>query len=207
MMRRFDWWAVKIAAVCVIVFFLKNVYDITGDFALRADSWMIKPWTFVTSMFLHGSFEHLFYNMFALVMFGSILEKIIGSKKFLLLYFVSGILAGLGGTFFYESAIGASGAIYGVLGSLATLRPRMVVYAMGVPMPMIVAVIIWATLDFVGMFAPGQIAYAAHLCGLAAGVLISLSWVYEFKENRIQRKPLEKLPEEEVRAWEDAWLR
>jgi membrane associated rhomboid family serine protease len=207
MMKRFDWWAVKIAAVCVIVFFLQNVYDITGDFALRADSWMIKPWTFVTSMFLHGSFEHLFYNMFALVMFGSILEKIIGSKKFLLLYLVSGIIAGLGGTFFYESAIGASGAIYGVLGSLATLRPRMVVYAMGVPMPMIVAVIIWAALDFVGMLAPGQIAYAAHLCGLAAGVLISLSWIYEFKENRIQRKPLEKLPEEEVRAWEDAWLR
>lgn len=206
-MGRFDWWAVKIAAVCVMVFLLQNVYDITGDFAVRADSWMFKPWTLVTSMFLHGSLQHLFYNMFALVMFGSMLEKVVGSRKFLMIYFTTGIAAGIGGMFFYASAIGASGAIYGVFGSLAVLRPKMAVYAMGVPMPMIVATFIWAALDFAGMLVPGEIAYAAHLVGLAAGALISISWMRELSENNVARRPVEKLPESEARRWEDRWLR
>lgn len=54
-----------------------------------------KPWQYVTHMFMHGSFGHLFFNMFALFMFGRILESVWGSKRFLIFYFVCGIGAGM----------------------------------------------------------------------------------------------------------------
>lgn len=53
------------------------------------------PWQYITHMFMHGSFSHLFFNMFALFMFGRILESVWGAKRFLIFYFVCGIGAGL----------------------------------------------------------------------------------------------------------------
>ena len=53
------------------------------------------PYQFVTYMFMHGGFSHLFFNMFALYMFGSVLERVWGAKRFLIYYFVAGIGAGL----------------------------------------------------------------------------------------------------------------
>lgn len=206
-MEKFQWWAIKIAVLCVIIFFLQNVYGITGDFLLRSDSFVLKPWTLVTSMFLHGDLEHLFYNMFALVLFGSVLEKVIGSRNFLKLYFITGIAAGLGGTLFYTAMLGASGAIYGVLGCLGMLRPRMRVWAYGVPMPMIVAVFLWALVDFIGLFAPGEVAYAAHLFGLMAGISFALFWRRQFRERIVKRKKPRPIPERIMRKWEDIWMR
>jgi membrane associated rhomboid family serine protease len=69
-------------------------------------------------------------------------------------------------------AVGASGAIYGVLGALAVLTPFAMVYIYGIiPMPMIAVAVIWGLLDFFGMFAPGDVAHGAHLGGLFVGVL------------------------------------
>ncbi|MBR9682084.1 MAG: rhomboid family intramembrane serine protease [Candidatus Aenigmarchaeota archaeon] len=206
-MEKFKYYAIKIAAICVILFFLQNVYDITGELVLRSDMFILKPWTLVTSMFLHGGFEHLFYNMFALVMFGSLLEKTVGSKKFLKLYFITGIAAGLGGTLFYTAMLGASGAIYGVLGCLGFLRPKMKVWAYGAPMPMIVAVFLWALIDFIGLFAPGEVAYAAHLFGLMAGISFALYWKKQFKENTVKQKKATPIPDRIMRKWEDIWMR
>lgn len=59
------------------------------------DSPWFRPWQFVTYMFMHGGFEHIFFNMFALFSFGPILEYSIGSKKFLNFYFICGIGAGV----------------------------------------------------------------------------------------------------------------
>ena len=88
---------------------------------------------------------------------------------------------------FYTAMLGASGAIYGVLGALGVLRPGMRVWAYGVPMPMIVAVFLWAIVDFAGLFAPGEVAYAAHLFGLTAGIIFALYWRKQFKEGRQNR--------------------
>jgi membrane associated rhomboid family serine protease len=206
-MERFKWWAVRIAIVCVIICLLQNVYDITGNYLLRSDSLLLKQWTLIKSMFLHGGFEHLFYNMLALLLFGSILEKTIGAKRFLLLYVVAGIIAGLGGTLFYTAMLGASGAIYGVLGALGVLRPKMRVWAFGVPMPMIVAVILWALVDLAGMFAPGEVAYAAHLFGLTAGIIFALYWKKQFREKVEQKNKPKPIPERIMRRWEDLWMR
>ena len=133
-------------------------------------------------MFLHGSFEHLFYNMFALALFGSILEKIVGSKTFLIVFFISGLVAGLGTIPFYEAALGASGAIFGILGCLTMLRPRMRVYVGYIPMPMIMAAVIWAFIDLIGMFAPSGTANAAHLFGMGFGLILGYSLRNKFGE-------------------------
>jgi membrane associated rhomboid family serine protease len=67
--------------------------DITGLLALNLDSVLHgQIWRFVTYIFLHGNFWHIFINMFMLVMFGAEMERVLGVKRFILLYFVSGIL-------------------------------------------------------------------------------------------------------------------
>jgi len=65
-------------------------------FALHTfQSPLFKPWQFITHMFMHGDFGHLFFNMFALWMFGSILENVWGQKRFITFYFICGLGAAL----------------------------------------------------------------------------------------------------------------
>jgi len=138
-----------------------------------------RPWTFVTSIFLHANFAHLFFNMFALFMFGTYLELRIRKIDFLVLFFISGIV----GNFAYYltdfnsriPAVGASGAIYGILGALAVLYPALIVWVGYVPMPMIFAAIFWIVLNFLGLFTPSNIAYQAHLAGIFFGILYGYS--------------------------------
>ena len=121
--------------------------------------------------------------MFALGIFGLVLEGIVGGKNFLTLFFASGIAAGIASLIFYDSSIGASGAIYGVMGTLAVLRPKMTVFVSYVPLPMIVAVILWSVGDILGFFAPLEnVAYASHLFGLAFGIIYGLYVREEYKE-------------------------
>lgn len=102
-------------------------------------------WTLVTHMFMHANLLHLFFNMFSLYFIGTFLERIIGRKRFLVFYLTSGIVAGvfftllagffggsdIGSRIFGSpliSGVGASGAIFGLLGVLAVLVPRSKVY-------------------------------------------------------------------------------
>ncbi|MDD5022668.1 MAG: rhomboid family intramembrane serine protease [Candidatus ainarchaeum sp.] len=138
-----------------------------------------EPWLFITSIFLHGSFIHLFFNGYALFLFGSILEHKIKTKNFLILFF----LAGLIGSIFYFStillniapaipALGASGAIFGILGALAVLMPEMRIWLWFFPMRMKHAALLWIALELFGTFNTGSgIASAAHLGGLLFGVI------------------------------------
>ncbi len=106
-------------------------------------------WTFFTSMFFHGGFFHLFANMFSLFFIGNFLEKLVGSKRFLSIYLTAGLV---GGVFFVLSGlifgkldipgIGASGAIFGILGVLAVLVPYSKIYLIVGPLILIVANVI-----------------------------------------------------------------
>lgn len=83
-------------------------------------------WRYVTSMFLHGNFEHILFNGFALFVFTPPMERILGKIRFLILYFVSGFAGSLLGQWMYPAwppviSVGASGAIYGVFGAFACL--------------------------------------------------------------------------------------
>lgn len=199
--------AIILAVICVVAFLVQMVSPgFTDAFALVSAEVLYKPWTLITTTFLHADVPHLLYNMFALVLFGMILENIVGRKKFLTIYFVSGFLASVGSLFLYKGAVGASGAIFGVLGTLALLRPRLQVWVYFIPMPMIVAAVVWATGDIIGLFVPGRTANLAHLIGLAWGAGNGL-YLREGFGARKRKNDLIHLDEKEVDDWEERWMR
>lgn len=199
---KFKFYAFKLTGFIALVYLLQLfIPGFTNFFLLNSNSWT-EIWRFVTSIFLHGGVAHIFYNGFALLLFGSILEKIIGGKKFLFVFFVSGILANLISVNFYPSSLGASGAIFGVIGTLIVVRPLLVVWAFGLPMPIFVAGIIWAVGDIIGLFVPSGIANVAHLSGMAFGLIMGLL----FKKKKIRTvKSRISIDESSLRRWEDNW--
>ncbi len=119
-------------------------------------------WTLFTSMFSHVQFFHIFANMFSLFFIGNFLEKIIGSKRFLSVYLIAGLV---GGIFFVLSGlifgkldvpgIGASGAIFGILGVLAVLVPYSKIYLIVGPLILILADVILSPIippEFLSVF-------------------------------------------------------
>lgn len=187
----------------VVIFIVQlTVQGFTDMFVLVSSTVAFEPWTLVTSMFLHGSLSHLFYNMFALFIFGLIMESTVGSERFIKIYFMAGILAGIASVFFYESVLGASGAIYGILGCLAILRPKMTVWVMGVPMPMIVALFFWALLDIGGVFYPSGVANIAHLAGLAIGIASG----FILRTPSQEKKEEQPLQERQLDKWEERYM-
>ena len=150
--KRFRYYAIKLSLIILAVFILQILFDgFTEFFVLDSSSWF-QVWRFVTAIFLHGDTVHLLYNLFALLLFGSILERLIGEKKFLLVFFATGILANLISVSFYPSSLGASGAIFGVIGALIFIRPSLPVWVFGLPMPIFIAGILWAVGDVMGAF-------------------------------------------------------
>lgn len=184
-------WTFTFLIIAVVVFFIQisNIFDwrifaFTPAFALE------KPWTFVTSIFLHADLTHLFFNMFALLMFGLALEGRIGTRNYLIIFFLAGVLGSVGYMLTARNelipAIGMSGAIYGIMGALAMLMPGAMVFLGGFfPMPMIFAVFFWGISEFLGLFSPGTIARGAHLFGLIIGVLYGLY----LRREETKRKP------------------
>jgi hypothetical protein len=194
-----------IVGINVVIFIIQNIVPgFTDAFVLNSDQVLSAPWTLITSIFLHADVMHILFNMFALLIFGLILENIIGSRRFIAIYFASGLLASIGSVFFYNSTLGASGAIFGVLGCLALLRPRMTVGVYFVPMPMVVAAGVWAVLDLVGVFYPSNVANIAHIIGLIIGILFGLLLREKFSEKREKRKY--PLREEEMDKWENEYM-
>jgi membrane associated rhomboid family serine protease len=131
---------------------------------------------YLTSIFLHASLEHILINMAVLFLFGTYLERMVGSKRFLLIFILAGIIGNIGYLITSVNpmtpSVGASGAIYGVMGTIAVLDPFLIVYiGFIVPLPMIVAVPAYALLDLLGLFTPDTVAHGAHLGGLVIGVI------------------------------------
>ena len=165
-----------------------------------------KWWQPVTHMFMHDGFFHLFFNMYTLFIFGSVLERVWGPKKFLLFYFVTGIgaalvhmgvqwwqyssgIASLGeasiavndvAQMLFIPTVGASGAIYGVLMGYAMLYPDSIMSLMFPPISMKAKwfVLIFAGIELLlGISATGTgVAHFAHLGGLIFGFLLIMYW-------------------------------
>lgn len=157
-------------------FIIQNVTNSWLYFAFFPALAFEAPWMFVTSIFLHADFSHLFFNIVALFFFGTTLERMIGRQAFVILFLISGVIGNFGYMITtsdpYIPAIGASGSIYGVIGALATLAPLMLVYVYGmIPLPMIVAALVWGFLDLTGLFTPSGIAHGSHLAGMFIGIL------------------------------------
>ncbi len=183
-------------------FFGLSVYGFIGEHYF---------WQLVTCMFVHGDWMHLIFNMFALLIFGSAVERTLGSKEFLLAYFLIGILSGLFSVAVYYifglflaynglppypwgiSLIGASGAIYGILFLYAVLFPKSIIFIWGIiPVPAPIMVLAYAIIEFTSQFiGSSNVAHMTHLAGFA------FAWLYL----------LVRMGVHPIKIWKDAYRR
>ncbi|MBU4070373.1 MAG: rhomboid family intramembrane serine protease [Nanoarchaeota archaeon] len=177
---------ILINLVCFVLFTILLSFQIVS-----IDSIAIKPlnilggkylWTFLTSMFMHAGFFHIFANMLSLFFVGSLVEKILGAKRYLSFYLLSGLFASLlfvfSGLIFPNDlnayAVGASGALFGLIGLLMFLTPNLPVYVMFIPIPIKMKyaapgmlVVLWL-ISVAGNIPIGN---TAHFGGLISGLV------------------------------------
>lgn len=153
-------------------------------------------WTFITSMFMHAGFFHLFVNMFSLFFIGSLVEKILGRKRYFYFYMIAGLSAGLFFVLlsliplpffsvdFNTFAVGASGALFGVVGLLVLLTPNLPVFVMFIPIPIKmkyagpgILIVLWL-ISIAGNIPIGN---TAHFGGLLAGLIYGLYLKRKYK--------------------------
>ena len=197
--------ALWLSLIIFVIFIFQSIMENFTDLFIL-DSRLVVPrvWTLLTAIFLHSGMVHLLYNLFGLALFGSILEHVIGSRKFLYLFFVSGLVASIVSLPFYSSVLGASGAVMGILGMLGILRPKLAVWLYGMPMPMIVALFVWGIGDVIGIYAPSGTANIAHLGGLGIGVIAGFYYRKQFKERKDEKEEVH-IDEEKVKEWEKSF--
>ncbi len=142
-------------------------------------------WTVVTSVFSHSMLLHIFLNMFVLFNFGIIVENYLGQWRFFIFYLVAGMSGSLMHTIVCAfilnqpnvMALGASGAISGVLILFALLNPKEIIFLFGIiPLPAIWAAILFMGIDAYGLFNQARgvmspIGYGAHLGGAMVGII------------------------------------
>ena len=152
---------------------------------LQPATFLEKLWTIVTNLFIHGGIGNIIANMITLYFFGSFLSRLIGTKRFLIIYFAGGILGNIFYLFLAPSpfsiAIGASGAIFALGGVLTVLTPRLRVFVFPIPVPLP----LWAAVigGFIIISFFPQVAWQAHLGGLVLG----LGAGYFFRKRRYFR--------------------
>ncbi len=139
-------------------------------------------WQFLTYMFVHGSVSHFLFNMLSLYIFGSAVERRIGSREFTLYYLLCGTLCGVASYAMYYLAntnvvlLGASGAIYALLILFSALYPRAVIYVFGIiPVQAPLLIIIYFVIELAGgLFSYDGVAHMTHLFGLFFGLIYML---------------------------------
>ncbi len=146
--------------------------------ALRA-GWMehFAVWQLITYLFIHQGFGHLLSNMMGLYFLGPETERTLGTNRFFALYFLSGVLGGLGWSLLsphYAVCVGASAAVFGILGAYAALYPNrelILIFLPFVPIKAWLFVLLLGAYEFMHTLAGpgGHIANAAHLGGAIAG--------------------------------------
>jgi membrane associated rhomboid family serine protease len=149
---------------------------------------LFRPWQLITYAFLHdpGNWAHIFFNMFALFMFGRALESYWGARRFVLYYLICVLAAALtqlavqGASGVQEETIGASGGVFGVLLAFAWYFPRQRLFIIPIPIP-IPAWLLVTVYGFIELFLgvtgrQQSVAHFAHLGGMLGGALCILYW-------------------------------
>ena len=168
-------WVMRLLIANVGTFLLTMLAPALVDQLMFVPAWiLIRPWTVITYQFVHGGTFHLLFNMLALVFFGPRLELELGSKDFLLLYFISGIAGGLLSLLTpFTAIIGASGSLFGVMMAYAMIWPRTQILVWGIiPVEARWLVVFMTGMSLFGGFSGGgDIAHFAHLGGFIGGFL------------------------------------
>ena len=187
----------------VLVFFAQNVFT-APRFDFSIDDWfalhslhspLFKPWQLITHIFMHGSFNHILFNMFTLWMFGNVIENIWGEKRFLVFYFVCGLGAGLIHLIYlnfvndlYSATLGASGAIAGIIAAFIYLFPNSLIYIYFlIPVKAKWLGILYFLYElYNGVFGSSSdtIAHWAHIGGGVIGLLLTYLWTKKRTFNR-----------------------
>jgi len=147
-----------------------------------------KYYQMITSAFLHANFMHLFFNMFALFTFGAFLESFFvqnfgsfeGSLYFFIIYFISLMFGSILTVAFHSKdpnyvAVGASGAVSGIVFSYIIFFPKSMLYVFFIPMPAYLFAFLWIAFSVYGMRSKlGNIGHEAHLGGAIGGFIATL---------------------------------
>ena len=179
----------------VIVFALANTvfpqmnYSLAAYFPLSPE---FKSWQIITHMFMHGSIMHIAFNMLTLASFGPLLERFLGEKKYILLYFLSGLgayalnslwiyyeMVNNGNEFMNVAMLGASGAIFGVVAAFTALYPNAEMMIMFIPFPIkakILLPIVIVGSIYLGINNVGGVAHFAHIGGALVGYILIKIW-------------------------------
>ncbi len=177
----------SLIVINIIVFLLTLILDRFVDIyvilGLTPAVFLSRPWTIVTSMFLHASMGHILTNMLTLYFFGTFLTELVGERRFFLIYFIGGVIGNLVYLFFppsrFATAVGASGAIFALGGVLTLLRPMVKVFVFPIPIP----IPLWiAVIGGFFIISPG-VAWQAHLGGLLFG--LAAGYFLRRRERRI----------------------
>jgi membrane associated rhomboid family serine protease len=187
---RYDSVVFYIIGLNVLVFMAERIFGQQGriwignHFAMIPAAIIVKGWiwTFISYMFVHDGFSHIFFNMFALFVFGPQVERKMGSREFLLFYFLTGALAGLFSFIVYYftgayfvALMGASGAIFAVQLAYAVFFPDSIIYLWGIlPLRAPVMVLGFTALElfFTVTGLANKVAHFTHLAGFG------FAWLY-----------------------------
>jgi membrane associated rhomboid family serine protease len=136
-------------------------------------------WQLVTSMFTHVEVLHIGFNMLALYFLGPMLENVLGRARFLAVYLVSGFAGSAAVMLFsnpHGQTLGASGAIFGLMGALAVVALKV--------RGQVQSVLTWIALNLVLTFTVSGISWQGHIGGLVGGVVLGTAMVYAPRQNR-----------------------
>jgi membrane associated rhomboid family serine protease len=168
-------WSIRLIVANVVMYILTSLRPELMTSLMFVPAYTLdRPWTVVTYMFLHSGTFHILFNMMGLLFFGPRLELEMGSRDFLLLYFMSGIAGALLSCITpFVAIVGASGAVFGIFLAYARFWPRDQLLIWGIiPVEARTMVIIMTVMSLVGGFTGvGNIAHFAHLGGFVGGYL------------------------------------
>jgi membrane associated rhomboid family serine protease len=191
-----------ILITCFAIFLISSVsraagqaFGENGSLALPplAPAWQV--WRYVTYQYLHGGVWHIFLNMLGVFFFGPPLERMWGSRRFLLFYTTCGVAGGLAFAImqmlmYPAFLIGASGSVLGCIGACAVLFPGMTVILFIFPVPIRFFAVLFAAIYTLTILSEHNLSDAAHLAGMATGAL----WVYgpsRWPALQLRRRPSE----------------
>jgi membrane associated rhomboid family serine protease len=176
----------------ILTYTIANLSDFVALYGLIPALLVLQPHRLLTHLWLHASWEHYIGNMLFLYVFGDNVEERLGYLRYLLFYLGAGIVAGLGWVAYALAvpglsevpAVGASGAISGVMGAYAVLFPRAKVVFMGRRMPGQVFLALWFLSQFVIAFQITAVAWMAHVVGFVFGVAVG--YLVRARESEVQ---------------------
>ena len=170
-------------AICVIAFIYTAYVGgdaFVNEYGFSGPNLISRPWTVVTSIFLHANITHLLSNILVLFFFGIAVEKEMKWKKMLVIFFLGAFAGSLVSLFFYPwdtISIGASAGVFALIGVGMLVKPLdLSFYPLIVPIPLALLGILYALYNAYGFITEptSEISYIAHFGGLAVGLIFGI---------------------------------